>query len=193
MPPRDILFVATLALLAPCKSWGGDVVQDWNTYAMQAVKASGEWGPRSSRAMAMIHAAIFDAINATEGRFVPYHYTGLVPDGASADAAAASAAHYLLARLFPPQRARSEKRYRAFLQTLPEHEGKADGIRLGERIGAAYWALRLADGADVINTYKPAAASGVYVPTSIPIDPVWGTVKPWLLQSPAQFRPTAPP
>ncbi|MGU3661735.1 phosphatase PAP2 family protein [Methylobacterium fujisawaense] len=63
-------------------------------------------GPtRSSRALAMVHIAMYDAYALTAGapRLEPHTATGTAPGGASAEAAVASAAASLLSALFPRQ------------------------------------------------------------------------------------------
>ena len=101
-----------LARSRGARSW----VHHWNAVAVDASGldhtpvAPGEQrvfgenlGPgRASRAMAIVHIAMFDVVNAIAGGY--QSYTGLAParDGTSMRAAIAQAAHDTLAALYPP-------------------------------------------------------------------------------------------
>src|SRR3972149_4249815 len=92
-------------------------VHHWNQIAIDAsgldhtAVAPGEdrvfgeqFGPtRASRASAMGHLAIFDAVNAIAGGYQSYTGLALAPAGTSMKAAGAQAAHDTLAALFPSQ------------------------------------------------------------------------------------------
>ena len=77
-----------------------DVVADWNQIAVTATAAP---PPVQARALAIVHAAIFDAVNSIEHRYKPYAVDLHAPSGASGEAAAAAAAHGILVRLDPAQ------------------------------------------------------------------------------------------
>src|SRR5262245_25577040 len=89
----------------------GDVVLRWNAVALDALKndyalghAPDQGGPtRDSRALAIVHAAMFDALNSIDGRFTPYLTLAPNAKGASIEAAVAQAAHDTLASLYPSQ------------------------------------------------------------------------------------------
>src|SRR5215475_15976896 len=69
-----------------------DPVSSWNTVAAQATLTAGQIGAVSSRTLAIVHVAIHDALNAIDSRYERYAFTGIAPQGASVDAAIASAA-----------------------------------------------------------------------------------------------------
>ena len=95
-------------------------------------------GPgRSSRAMAIVHLAIFDVVNAVEGGYKSY--TGLAPAkvGTSLPAAVAQAAHDTLAALFPSQAARFKDFLAKDLSEIQDGQLKTNGIALGQRAAAA--------------------------------------------------------
>src|SRR5262245_54687771 len=79
------------------------VVLRWNDVAVQAVGATPPFP--STRAMATVQAAVFEAVNAITHRYAPYLGTVGAPAGASADAAVVTAAHDTLVWLFPAQQA----------------------------------------------------------------------------------------
>src|SRR3972149_4662423 len=96
------VFLAALLLLpAVCVA---DAVLDWNEVALAQVVAARQLPPEGSRTMAMVHVAIFDAVNAVDRRYQPYAFSGRALSGASAAAAAAAAARTVLVGLFPEQR-----------------------------------------------------------------------------------------
>ena len=98
--------VVAVAAIRPALA-RADAVLDWNIHASQAiVTIGGQSPPRSFIRLAMVHLAIYDAVNAIEGQpFVSYASKPFVNLPASADAAVAAAAHDVLVALFPSQSA----------------------------------------------------------------------------------------
>ena len=96
---------------------GLDALHRWNVIALNATgldhtpvgpgenRVFGEqFGPgRASRAMAIIHIAMFDALDAVVGSYTSYTGTHASPGPMSVDAAIAQAAHDTLAAMFPSQ------------------------------------------------------------------------------------------
>jgi hypothetical protein len=161
-------------------------------------------GPcRSSRAMAIVHTAVFDAINAIAGGY--QGYTGLrpAPDDTSMEAAIALAAHDTLAALFPSQNDDFDGRLTEDLGAIREGRAKANGIKLGRAAAAAIRARREHDGADhpeprVGIDYIPADGPGVWRQDPISKHPLalgghWSDVEPFVLRSADQFRTPPPP
>lgn len=50
-----------------------DAVVDWNVVTVQAVAAAARLGGSAGLDLAMVHAAIYDAVEAFDQRFEPYH------------------------------------------------------------------------------------------------------------------------
>ena len=98
--------VMVMMLATPVRA---DVVLDWNAFAATAiVTLGGQVPPRALIRLAMVHVAIYDAVNAIDGvPFEPYAGLPTVSRPASADAAVAAAAHDVLVALFPDQNAAS--------------------------------------------------------------------------------------
>ncbi len=116
-----------------------------------------------------------------------------VPDRAGTRRpAAATAAAAVLAGLHPQAEAEFKSAGTAYLATLPDGEGKSEGIRLGEAIAAKILATRATDGADAPDAYRPRTAPGVYIPTPITVASTWPNVTPFAMTSQSQFRPQAP-
>ena len=78
-----------------------DVVTDWNTAALNAIRAGRTPPPIASRALAILHAAMYDAVNGISRTHEIYRVESAVPSSASKEAAAATAGHAVLLALFP--------------------------------------------------------------------------------------------
>jgi hypothetical protein len=170
-----------------------DAVLDWNELGVAAVLAARQSPPESARSMAMMHVAVFNAVNAIEQRYAPYGFEGRAPAGASANAAATAAAHVTLVKMFPEQREALDKAYAASMQKIAGERGLEAGVALGERAADDCVSMRLKDGVGAANVYRPVTAAGVYVSTVLPVSHDWREVKTWVMKQPAQFRPEPPP
>jgi PAP2 superfamily len=184
----------TLSLHAPAQA---DVVTDWNEKAVAAGNAArltpvGQTPAVQARNVAMVHLAMFDALNSIEPRFTPYRTQLKVPGTTSREAAASAAARYLIVRLYPAQSKEADAALEAALASVPEGPGKTQGIELGEKIAAAMFEERSQDGADSPDTYRPHGVAGAYVPTVLTASWNWGLVKPFAMTSGNQFRPAPP-
>jgi len=167
-----------------------DVITDWNEKAVAAgVKAQSGLQARNA---AIVHVAMFDALNAIERRYTPYRVQVAAAPGKSRDVAVAAAAHAVLAHLYPDQAKDFETLYHAALAAVPDGEPKSQGIQLGEQVAAEILAWRAKDGTDAPNTYRPYTAAGTYVPTALPQGFSLATAVPFALKQGSQFRPVAP-
>lgn len=163
-------------------------------------------GPgRSSRALAIVHIAMFDAVNAIVGGY--RSYTGL-PRAArhtSMDAAIAQAAHDTLVALFPSQRPILDQLLAEDLAQIrvEDENEKVRGIDLGRRAASAIVALRANDGSQHAEPRLGLDFTTSDQPGKWRQDPIsqiplalgarWGTVRPFVLKSVAQFRVPPPP
>ena len=103
-------------------------------------------GPgRASRALAIVHVAIFDAVNAITKEWQGYADVPQAPAVASIDAAIAQAAHDALVGVFPSQSPRFDVALAEDLEQIPER-GKPSGVRIGAQAAAAILSLRADDG-----------------------------------------------
>jgi hypothetical protein len=189
--PSSAWLTAFAVLLAA--SARADAVLDWNEAALAEVAAAGQLPPDGARTMAMVHVAVFDAVNAIDRRYEPLAFNERGPADASMDAAVASAAYTVLASLFPARQPQLAEAYAAALARIPSGLSKHAGIEIGHSAAMACIALRADDGTGAPNRYTPYASAGVYVPTSLPIALEWPDVKPWSMRTPSQFRPAPPP
>lgn len=162
-------------------------------------------GPhRSSRALAIVHIAMFDAINAITGNNFR-SYTGLpeVRQETGINVAIAKAAHDTLVALWPAQQAKFDGLVAEDLAEFPDGDIKSRGIALGARAAAAILALRANDGSahaePVIGVdYFPGTGIGEWQPDpisqiNVALGARWSQVRPFVLQSASQFRSVAPP
>lgn len=196
---------------------GDDAVRHWNEIALIANAldhtpvAPGEdrdfgeqLGPcRTSRALAIVHIAIFDAVNAITGGYKSYTGLSSAHDDTSMDAAIAQAAHDTLVALFPSQSASFDERLDEALSRIRDHREKRSGIHLGRRAAAAILALRADDGSQhdeplVGSEYMTSNQPGRWRQDPISQIPLalgalWGGVRPFVLQSADQFRAPPPP
>lgn len=189
-PWRAGLFCA--AALLPLASVRADVVADWNERAVAAVYAARMTPDMQARSMAMMHIAVFEALNSLQPRYAPYRAVLPVEGRADPAAAASAAAHAVLVRVMPEQAKDIDAGLQADLAKVPDGPEKAAGIRLGERAAAAILAEREQDGATAPITYRPFTQPGRYVPTTLPQSSTWMGVKPFALKSCDQFRPAEP-
>jgi hypothetical protein len=169
------------------------VVTEWNVKAGDIV-VDAKLGPApGNRVLAIVQTSVYEAANAITKRYPASGLNLEAAPGASVDAAIGAANRATLAKLVPSQQAAIDTAYQAALARIADGPAKIAGLAVGEKAAAAILALRLNDGAAIEETYRPYTTAGVYVPTVIPAIPQWPQRKPWLMTSPAQFRPGLPP
>jgi hypothetical protein len=162
-------------------------------------------GPgRSSRAMAIVHIAMFDAVNAIAGGYRGYAGVGPAAENASMDAAIAQAAHDTLVAVFPSQAATFDQQLAEDLDDIRVGgRHKEQGVEVGRRAAAAILALRATDGSQhaepqVGVDHMPSNEPGHWRQDPVSEIPLamgahWGEVTPFVLQSGRQFRVPPPP
>ena len=133
MNSNMIATIATLTLcLVPETALRADVVTDWNEITLATLAAMNEARPSpSSRTLAIVHVAIYDAVNSIEHRFSPYAVTAERARGASPEAAAAAAAYTALTLLYPSQAESLAETYAKSLAAIPEGAARKKGIAVG--------------------------------------------------------------
>ena len=178
----------------------GQPVIDWNQVLLSIVNTPGAQ-PASiqpTRNFAILHAAIYDAVNSIDRTHEPYLISVRAPRDASETAAADAAAHAALVGLYPTQRTSLDADYTAELDKVADGPAKDKGIRLGELVARDLLAIRANDGSNVIPPPFIAGANpGDYRPTPpnfpTPVFTTWGQVTPFVLDRGDQFRPAPPP
>jgi hypothetical protein len=178
----------------------GQPVIDWNRALLSIVNTPGAQPAniQPTRNFAILHAAIYDAVNSIDRTHKPYLISVHAPRGASEIAAADAAARTTLVGLYPAQQSSIDATYAAELAQVPDGPAKDHGVRLGERVATDLLAIRASDGSNVVAPpFTAGTDSGAYRPTApnlpAPVFTTWGGVTPFVLDSGDQFRPVAPP
>jgi hypothetical protein len=188
---------AVTALAAPGIA-RADMVTAWNANASTALLAVAGQPPQVSVPhLAMVHGAVYDAVNAIDGGYDGYLLNSRIASPFdSKEAAAATAAYRVLLKLVPGQQAALDAQYAGSLATIPDGTAKARGIAVGEAAAAAMIAARTDDGRFGAYRFPVGSAPGQWQPVlpGFVNDPfAWlKDVKPFLLRSGSQFRSDGP-
>src|SRR5262245_24898963 len=199
--------ILAILLVAPATA-RADAVTDWNAIAIQTISAEmpARPVPVAFIDMAMVHAAVYDAVQAIDRRFKPYHME--IPGASgSPEAAAAKAAHDILVNLFPAQTMSLDTTYAQYLSS----HGIAPndpGVEVGRAAARGILDLRANDGRFPPNQvpFVGATNPGAWRPTEsfigtppappsfAPMLTPWvANVTPFTLKSGDQWRAKAPP
>ena len=179
-----------------------DPVVHWNRILIGIVRTPGAQPAtvHPTRAFAMLHAALYDAVNAIDRTHAPYLIRlRSAPRGASQQAAAAAAAHGVLVALYPARSAQIDAQFDQSLTDVPEGSGKKEGIAIGAEVARRIVALRADDGSGAQPPkYVFGTMPGAYqsTPPNFPSQPQfthWSHVRPFALERADQFRPRSPP
>jgi len=177
-------------------------VVQWNRALLVIVRTPGAQPAtvHPTRSFAIMHAAIYDAVNAIDRKHRPYlvRVSG-VPRDASQEAAVAAAAHEVLVALYPAFKTTLDAQLQQSLAQIPDSAGKAEGILIGESVAEAILAARSDDGSNAPPIpYVFGTAPGDYQSTPPNFAPQpqftnWSHVRPFALERANQFRPGPPP
>lgn len=188
------LSIAAGAIALACNAAHADVITDWNVTALAATEPL---SPQAEyRALAMTHAAMFDAVNAITRSHEPFIVQPDAPPGSSVEAAAASAAHGVLLSLFPARKAALDSALDTTLSKTADAAARDAGSAIGREVAEKVLAARSADGADRKPEYTPQSGAGRWQPAAphnLPFATViWADVKPWVLRSGNEVQPPGP-
>jgi len=176
---------------------GDAVVVEWNAIAVETLGATPPFP--STRLMAIVQLAVFEAVNAITRDYRPYLGTVTAPRAAAPEAAAVAAAHGVLRALFPAQAGALDQKRAESLARLPDGQARAAGIAAGEAAAAAMLADRSGDGSAPLQFYLPSGSAPYLwqpTPSCTPAGGAffhWRSVKPFAVRSSAQFRAEPPP
>jgi PAP2 superfamily len=195
----NAIVAADRASRAPAQESGQPVI-DWNQVLLSIVNTPGAQPAKiqPTRNFAILHAAIYDAVNAIDRSHESYLISVRAPRNASEVAAADAAAHTALVGLYPGQQALVDADYAAELAQMPDSPAKDEGVRLGEQVASELLAIRANDGSNVTPPpFVAGTAPGDYQLTppnfAAPVFTTWGKVTPFVLDRADQFRPPPPP
>ena len=199
-PQTNAMKIRGPARHAQAASQSGQPVIDWNQVLLSIVNTAGAQpaNVQPTRNFAILHAAIYDAVNSIDRAHQPYLISVRAPRGASETAAADSAAHAALIGLYPAQQTSIDADYAAELAKVAGGPAKDKGIRLGEQVAGDLLAIRTNDGSNATPPpFIPGTDAGDYRPTPpnfpTPVFTTWGQVTPFVLDRGDQFRPAPPP
>ena len=193
--------VAVLAtVVAPAAASAADAVMEWNLIAQGQTIPLRPTAHGETRGMAMVAGAMYDAVNAIERGHEPYLLDldeVAAQPWASQDAAAATAAHHLLVAIAPLQKAALDAEYATTLAAIPDGPIESEGVRAGEAAAQAMLDFREDDGflASFDFSLVIGANAGDWrpvMPSAVDPDAWVGNEKPFLIESPSQFRSDGP-
>jgi hypothetical protein len=198
-----LLFAVTAP--APAAATTVDTVVEWNGYATtslidRASPASNGAPPVSGLHLAMVHGAVYDAVNAIDGGYEPYLVSPPALRSYSKEAAAATAAYRVLVdpslKVSEAQKLELKGHWEASLAAIPPGSDKEGGKAVGEAAAAAMLTARTDDGRFGAFRFTPGFGAGQWRP-ELPAgasDPnAWvARVKPFLVNSRDQFRSSGP-
>jgi len=175
----------------------GRVIAAWNSLAHDIAFEQDQFLTfKGQRALAMMHLAMHDALNSIVPRYQRYAYAGHVTPG-DPIVAAAQAAHDVLLSEYPDQGDRLGAELTAWLSESPQRAARDRAITLGHAAAGAIVALRAGDGWDFPGSYIFRDGPGEYQTTppwnGFVAQPGFRFARPFVLESPSQFRPEPPP
>ena len=188
---------------------GRDSILDWNAIALKAVAndfsniygAPDQKGPtHTSRALAIIHLAMFDAANMVTPKALPYlpNHTPSKEKIVSLDAAVAQAAADTLSALYPKQAKVFATNLQQYLTPLKNTTARNRGIQIGHTVASDLLLARSQDGSTFVGKYVPTGAPGKHDvdplnPGQGFLDPAWGGVMPFSPMQNFHYIPDSPP
>lgn len=152
--------------------------------------------PRQRDFSAMLSVAMFEAINATAPKYTPYSASAkaiAAPAGSSPEAAAARAAHDVLALVCPDQKGLVTSTLKAALDAVTDKTARDNGEKVGAQAAAAVIAARADSKAEGLDPVNAAKEPGRYLQTTRYVGTVFSKQKPWIMRTADETRPAAPP
>jgi len=153
----------------------------------------------STHSFAILHAAIYDAVNNIAGKFNPYlvRLADVAPQ-TSKVAAADQAAHDVLLSIYPAFQTTLDAELQQDLAQIPDGKVKNDGITVGQTVAAQILAFRANDGSGAPQPgFTAQNIPGFYRATPPDFTPAdftqWGDVTPFAIVNAREFLPDPPP
>lgn len=184
----------------------GDAVTEWNAHLEEAVFATAASIPAQARTAAIMHVAIYDAVNGIERRYEPYHVTEKAPHRSHPEAAAIQAGYTALRALYPTHASALDRHLEVALANLKRGRRHAltiaRGRAWGEHVANRILVLRSTDRwSEPQPPFMGGFAVGQWrsLPTATDPDgslpavlPQMAVLTPFAMSDPAQFRPGPP-
>ncbi len=196
---RSAALAFILALASGAKSLPADTVTTWMDVTEHALSESDGGTATSrtaqtSRVPAQVALALFEATNGIERRYVPFLELPPAPPGASAEAAAAVAAHTVLAAVYPDHQKTFDDALVISLAGVPDGESEKAGSEFGKLAAAAAMERSALPVDAVLEPYRPLTEPGVYIDPGLPsILPFETALPTYFLSRIDELRPAGPP
>jgi hypothetical protein len=194
----NMLLLRVFMAFSFCALWiRADVVTDWNMLMIEAIRVDNSAPPLGSRNLAILHTAMYDAVNSIEPTHAPYKFKLEATPGASPEAAAAGAAYAICKSLYRSFNARAHALFSQFHARSIHDARYTNGIAVGNRIAELTLRSRENDGANTQVPYIPSTEPGQWRRTPptfrAPLSPHWGRLKPFGIRAVDPFMPPPPP
>jgi hypothetical protein len=142
-----------------------DAVLQWNQAVLAAIRADRPTIGFVTRDLAIVHTAIYYAVNAIDHLSRVFHVHVDAPADADPVAAADAAGLVTASALFPNDTALFQATFQAVLADVPDGPGKTDGLAVGQLVAEQTLNSRATDGANAVVPYTPGTAPGDWRPT----------------------------
>lgn len=173
-----------------------DPVIQWNRILRNTISKEQTPPPIAARNFAILHGAIFDAVNAVAREYEPLQITAISEPGSLVEVVAHSAGNQVLSRLYPNREDSFDREFKASIQPYRDEFGFDDSVKLGRNIAEKYLTWRDGDFRDIVVSFEERSAPGYwesadneYTPALLP---GWGKTQTFALVSPSQFRSEPP-
>lgn len=184
-----------LALVCGTSAARADIVTDWNDIYLDTVRAVGGAPCPLARSGAMMHVAMYDALQAIDRRYTPLKVTDVNPPrNSNRKAAIAAAAHRVMVHLYPARSAIYDAALADSLAQVPDGVGENNGVAVGIEVADKIIAAHAVDEPAMNDTnYVYQDIPGAYQPTfpdftQPPFNPGWTHCSTWCMLSSEQFR-----
>ncbi|MBY0231368.1 MAG: phosphatase PAP2 family protein [Gemmataceae bacterium] len=171
-----------------------DLVLVWNNEALDAIRAAKTPPPHAARQLAILHAALFDAVNVVKPDHAPYFVKLRAVEDIDASAAVAACAAEILSA-FHPRRAERFRKLRD-AQT-PDGPAAERGAKLGRYCAAHLLHHRKGDADTFKGEYRAPLAVGIWRPTpparAAALLPDLGKMKPFAIKGHRFIAVAEPP
>ena len=171
----------------------GDVIMDWNAKADAIAIEKQIPNAPNARGQAMLHVAMFEAVNAIDRRYAPYKLNLVADRGTSREAAAATAAHDVLVALYPD---RSPTSMRCLRRRWPELPSPTRNRRAWNSAGRPPPGSSRCAPMTAATRLRAIVLPPPRAPMCRPPRPIESTsfkMTPWAMSTASQFRPAPPP
>ena len=195
---RNLLTTAAATALLASTPANADTVTDWwSTANGYWLAGQGMPGPRTAdmeRASTRATLAMFEAVNAIDRRYESYLKLPAGDPAASQDAAAATAAHAVLVKHYPANKAALDDSLAWAMSQVNNAEARDAGRRIGEQAAAAAMDANGQNPAIEQTPYRPRTSVGEWIGAGLPtLEPHYFALKPWTVATVDQLMVGPPP